>query len=53
MRRAASVRLLRNAFVERRHHGGLLLGREALGRLLGEDSRVAAEKLRLQAKHGN
>ena len=49
----ASVRLLRDALVERGHDGGLLLFREALGRRLGEHARVAAEKLRLEAKHGH
>ena len=47
------VRLLGYAFVERGHDGGLLLFREALGRLLGEDARVAAEKLRLEAEDWN
>ena len=53
MRRAASVRLLRDAFVERRHDGGLLLFREALGRLFREHASIATQELSFQTEDGH
>ena len=53
MCRAASLRLLGYAFVERRHHCGLLLFREALGRLFRQYTSIASEELRLQAEDGH
>ena len=48
-----SQRLLGCTLVERRHDGGLLLLREALGRLLGEHAGVAAQELGFQAEDGH
>ena len=53
MRRAASVRLLRNAFVERGDDGGLLLFREALGRLFREHASIATQELSFQTEDGH
>ena len=39
------VRLLRDALVERRHDGGLLLFREALGRLFREHASIATQTI--------
>ena len=53
MRRAASVRLLRDAFVERGDDGGLLFFREALGRLFREHASIATQELSFQTEDGH
>jgi len=53
VRRAASVRLLRDAFVERGDDGGLLFFREALGRLFREHTSIATQELSFQTEDGH